>query len=327
MSQIFSIIQALSGQKNSIVIPAPYLDYFSGDQQAHALGAILNQLVFWSGKSELSGGWFYKEHRELAEEIRGVSEDQAQRLVNKLCKRWLPGIIETKVSKVNGTPKTHYRIDGDALISKLFPSTLDSAESRNGNREVAESFPYTDQYIQINKTYVPSVDGTPISKTYSDEFEKAWSIYPKREGSNPKKDAYRSWNARLKEGVTSEEMLQGVIAYAEFCKEKKQLNTAYVMQAKRFFGSENEFQSDWKVSPISAKQVVNTQERDEAYRRFTTGVGEITNPSQLEIAVRRAASRVGIKGLNASFAIHRWNSLWSECSERLSGNKSGEVAA
>lgn len=138
MSQIFDIVQSMSGQKNCITIPVPYLDFFAGDQQAHALGAVLNQLVFWSGKSALNDGWFYKEHAELAEEIRGVSEDQVHRLVTKICTRWLPGVIEKAQKQVNGTKKTHYRIDGDALIAHLFPSTMGSAESRNGNREVAE---------------------------------------------------------------------------------------------------------------------------------------------------------------------------------------------
>ena len=141
MSQIFEIVQSLSGQRNCITIPVPYLDYFSGDQQAHALGAVLNQLVFWSGKSDLNDGWFYKEHSELAAEIRGVSEDQVQRLVNKICTRWLPGVVEKAQRQVNGTKKTHYRINGEALINVLFPVTLDSAESRNGKREVAEPIP------------------------------------------------------------------------------------------------------------------------------------------------------------------------------------------
>lgn len=141
MSQIFEIVQSLSGQRNCITIPVPYLDYFSGDQQAHALGAVLNQLVFWSGKSDLNDGWFYKEHSELAAEIRGVSEDQVQRLVNKICTRWLPGVVEKAQRQVNGTKKTHYRINGEALINVLFPATLDSAESRNGKREVAEPIP------------------------------------------------------------------------------------------------------------------------------------------------------------------------------------------
>lgn len=141
MSQIFEIVQSLSGQRNCITIPVPYLDFFAGDQQAHALGAVLNQLVFWSGKSDLNDGWFYKEHSELAAEIRGVSEDQVQRLVNKICTRWLPGVVQKAQRQVNGTKKTHYRINGEALIDVLFPPTLVSAESRNGKREVAEPVP------------------------------------------------------------------------------------------------------------------------------------------------------------------------------------------
>ena len=141
MSQIFEIVQSMSGQRNSITIPVPYLDFFAGDQQAHALGAVLNQLVFWSGKSDQKDGWFYKEHSELAAEIRGVSEDQIQRLVNKICTRWLPGIIEKAQRQVNGTKKTHYRVNGEALISAIFADPLDSAESRNGKREVAEPIP------------------------------------------------------------------------------------------------------------------------------------------------------------------------------------------
>ena len=141
MSQIFEIVQSLSGQRNCITIPVPYLDFFSGDQQAHALGAVLNQLVFWSGKSDLNDGWFWKEHKEMAAEIHGVTEDQVQRLVKKICDRWLPGIIEKDQRQVNGTKKTHYRINGEALIEALFPSTPVPAEPRNGKREVAEPIP------------------------------------------------------------------------------------------------------------------------------------------------------------------------------------------
>ena len=142
MSQIFEIVQSLSGQRNCITIPVPYLDFFSGDQQAHALGAVLNQLVFWSGKSDLNDGWFWKEHKEMAAEIHGVTEDQVQRLVKKICTRWLPGIVEKDQRQVNGTKKTHYRIHGEALVEALFPSTPVPAESRNGKREVAEPIPH-----------------------------------------------------------------------------------------------------------------------------------------------------------------------------------------
>ncbi len=141
MSSVFDIVQAMSGQKNVIVIPVPYLEFFKGDQQAHALGAVLNQLVFWSGiSSSADEGWFYKSHEELAEEIGGLSgEEQARRLVDKLRKKYFPGIIETKAKKVNGTPVTHYRIDGNALIAMIFPVISETSKVRKGNVEDAVS--------------------------------------------------------------------------------------------------------------------------------------------------------------------------------------------
>jgi hypothetical protein len=179
MSRIFEVVQAMSGQKNCIVIPGPYLDFFSSDQQSFALAAVLNQLVFWTGKSSQDDGWFYKTHEELASELRGVSEDQVQRVVSKLRKKYLPGVIEVSTRKVNGTPKNHYRIDGDKLIALIFPPIVESAESRNGKREVtesitqnhgmenaevqeqcrdsAESYLYTDQYTDQNKQIIKPV--------------------------------------------------------------------------------------------------------------------------------------------------------------------------
>ncbi|MFS3889968.1 hypothetical protein [Proteus mirabilis] len=157
MTTIFDVVQAMSGQKNVIVIPVPYLDFFKGDQQAHALSAILNQLVFWSGvSSSADDGWFYKSHEELAEEIHGLSgEEQARRLVDKLRKKYFPGVIETKTKKVNGTPVTHYKIDGNKLISMIFPSISETSKVRNRNVETAEWKPQKCRIMETSKVRNP----------------------------------------------------------------------------------------------------------------------------------------------------------------------------
>ncbi|MCV2510178.1 conserved phage C-terminal domain-containing protein [Leclercia pneumoniae] len=173
MSRIFDIVQSMSGQKNVIVLPRPYLQFFKEDQQAHALAAVLNNLVFWSAFGS-EDGWFYKTHKELGAEAGELTEDQTERLVKKLITKYLPGVIETCSRKVNGTPTKHYRIDGDALISLIFPENDDSVKVRNkkrestelktricgsqsannrnhGIRESTESYLYTDFNAELNK--------------------------------------------------------------------------------------------------------------------------------------------------------------------------------
>jgi hypothetical protein len=135
-NQVFEIVQAMSGQGNCITIPGPYLDLFAGDRQQHLLAAILNQLVFWSGKSSLDDGWFYKEHAALAKEVRAKDGDVVRKAMFKITDQYLSGVIEEELRQVGGTPKKHYRIDQEALISRIFPQILDSAQEPNGNKSL-----------------------------------------------------------------------------------------------------------------------------------------------------------------------------------------------
>lgn len=139
VSRIFEVMQAMSGQGNCITIPVPYIDFFAGDRQAHLLAAILNQLVFWSGKSHLHDGWFYKAHEELAIEVRAISEDSIRRAMDRIIKEYLPDAIEQKLRKAGGTPVKHYRIKEEIFLSKIFPQFSDSAQAPNGNGVNAES--------------------------------------------------------------------------------------------------------------------------------------------------------------------------------------------
>ncbi|WKL86187.1 hypothetical protein Q1L34_12585 [Raoultella ornithinolytica] len=148
MSKVFEIVQALSGQGNCVTIPGPYLDLFAGDRQQHLLAAILNQLVFWSGKSSLDDGWFYKEHAALAKEIRAKDGDVVRKAMFKITEQYLAGVIEEELRQVNGTPKKHYRVDQDALVAKIFPQQgnyinplkyMETAQEPNGYGLRAES--------------------------------------------------------------------------------------------------------------------------------------------------------------------------------------------
>lgn len=136
-SRIFDVIQSMSGQKNVIIIPRPYLKFFGEDQQAYQLAVVLNQLVFWSGCASLEDGWFYKTHEELGEEVE-LGRDQIRRIVTKLENKYLPGILQTANRRLNNGDKVkHYRLDGNKLIEQIFPVENDTY-SPNGNGESAE---------------------------------------------------------------------------------------------------------------------------------------------------------------------------------------------
>lgn len=89
---------------------------------------------------------------------------------------------------------------------------------------------------------------------YSDEFETLWKYIPKRDGTNSKAAAYKSINARLKEGVSWEDMTKCLARYIEYCKRNNKINTQYVMQMSRFFGAERHYESEWLDVPAQQPQ-------------------------------------------------------------------------
>ncbi len=371
MSRIFDVVQALSGQKNVIVIPAPYLDFFKGDQQAHMLGAILNQLVYWSGvPSSLNDGWFYKSYDELAGEIKGVTADQVRKATNKLISNYLPEVIETATRKVNGTPKKHYRLNGDALIAKIFPpivetavlpngngniaeskrqsGQMETAEKPQGNGNIAESYLYTDHYtdhnLQINKpsslqnsdesrnqekndflsTHPQAAIYTPSGKSWgtAKDLDAAKWIFTKIRVVNAtaKEPNWVEWSNDIR--LMHE---QDGRSHREICELFKWANTDSFWAANIL--SPRKLRTKWdelvmrSQAKVAVAPVVDNSERDSAYKRFISGTGQDVKRSELEIKVGLEASKVGVRSMGASFAVIRWNAIWKECSQRVSGEK------
>jgi len=83
------------------------------------------------------------------------------------------------------------------------------------------------------KALVPSADDT---SAYSAEFEEFWAEYPKREGGNSKKGAFKAWNARLRSGVKAEDLILSAKRYADQMQAKGNVGTSFVKQAATFLG-------------------------------------------------------------------------------------------
>lgn len=93
---------------------------------------------------------------------------------------------------------------------------------------------------------------------YSADFEKIWKAYPKRSGSNPKLAAWKAWQARLKSGVTPDEMVEGAERYASYCQSQGMVGGPYVKMASTFLGPDLHFQEDWMPIPAVGRNGLPT---------------------------------------------------------------------
>jgi len=151
---------------------------------------------------------------------------------------------------VTDTEWSQARIERDlaavnAKSTKAKQAGKASAERRLNERStnVEQTLNHTDTDTDTDteakeKALVPSADDT---SAYSAEFESFWTEYPKREGSNSKKTAFKAWNARLRSGVKAEDLILAAKRYAAQQFAAGNLGTPYVKQAATFLGADEHF--------------------------------------------------------------------------------------
>lgn len=129
--------------------------------------------------------------------------------------------------------------------SAICPQSVRNLSANELDKSVTREEKRREEY----KSTIGASGDTPpakFSSEYTPEFEKAWALYPKRTGSNPKKQAFSAFKARLKQGFSADEIIEGIKSYSAFCESKDQAGTEFVMQAVRFFGTGLEFQNEWQ---------------------------------------------------------------------------------
>lgn len=119
---ISSIITQFSGQNNIIPIPVIYLKI----TEDYPTAALLNQLIYWSDRTNRKDGYFYKSYKEWEEEIH-LSKYQVMRSIKKLKNM---GIVETALKKANGAPTVHYKVDSK-VTSQWIVKFLNNGKSTN----------------------------------------------------------------------------------------------------------------------------------------------------------------------------------------------------
>lgn len=107
------------------------------------------------------------------------------------------------------------------------------------------------------KEYIGSSDDEPPEKKsnrhqYPDWFHELWRELPRREGTDPKWDAFKACRARLREGATEQELIAGAKRYGRYLKATGKAGSSFQMQTKRLFGPNNEFENDWAADNVTA---------------------------------------------------------------------------
>ncbi len=90
-------------------------------------------------------------------------------------------------------------------------------------------------------------------------FMSLWREKPEREGGNPIKRAYRAYRQRRKYHSMCD-IFAGLMRYKNFCHQKRQIGTPYVMQLATFLGPDEHFLEDWSVMMPRATRDISVRD-------------------------------------------------------------------
>lgn len=145
--EVFKLIKRMIDNHNLILAPRILVDFMDGD---HLSAIFLNQILYWTDRSSMNDGWFYKSHADWHEEI-GFSPFQIRNRLDgddrvEKEKRTLRDVgVQTRMSLIPGTkqPITYYRLDV-AMFFGLLHDYLENHPKYDPNRAVEE---HTDSYV------------------------------------------------------------------------------------------------------------------------------------------------------------------------------------
>ncbi len=224
---------------------------------------ILKNLSFWIAKNIANKKhsydgftWTYNSTSAFAELFPYMSSQKIGRLLRDMES---DGVIRSGNYNKAGYDRTKwYTVPSLFIVQNqtMDCSNLNDALLRS-EQPIPDSKP--DDKPVIKDTVLTQASAPVINKnTYPDEFEWIWANKPNREGNNPKKDAFKCCNARLKEGATWKELAEGMVRYKRFCQAKGIINTEKTQMMRTFFGTGENFKQEWTINAGSQQNSSST---------------------------------------------------------------------
>jgi hypothetical protein len=127
-NQVLDLIEQATGTRQVILAHTLIVDFFDGD---HNAAILLNQILYWTSRTDNPDGWFYKTYQHWYDELR-FSPYQVWRVVRgdprvEKFKRtlWSLGLETTVRMAPNGRNAIFYRIN--------LPAFMTAASSKEAN--------------------------------------------------------------------------------------------------------------------------------------------------------------------------------------------------
>ncbi|WP_103110585.1 phage replisome organizer N-terminal domain-containing protein [Brevibacillus reuszeri] len=220
------------------------------------------QLLVQAGKANASGSIILNERIPYSEEMLATIFDRPINIIRLALNTFEQfGMIniENGVITISNWEK-HQNIDGLERIKEQ--ERLRKQRQRDRQKllaEIPDDCPVTvpghvtqchatdiDKELDIDK----DINKKNVSG-YSPEFERFWSIYPRKIG---KKEAFKNWKTRLKEKVDPDTLIQAATSYAASCKQRG-TSPEYIMHASTFLGPNEKYADYIQSEPDPAANV------------------------------------------------------------------------
>ena len=148
-------------------------------------------------------------------------------LIQKLCYMSDAPTLEVFISRGFIGP----RRQSDAIVTPECRQ-LDALEERREETEKKHTVDKPTNLFPVS----PAKDSSG-NYVYPAPFERAWSVYPDRDGPNPKVGAYKAFRSRVTSGADPEDLVRASGHYADDCRYRDVEGTSFVQQAATFFGA------------------------------------------------------------------------------------------
>ena len=152
------------------------------------------------------------------------------------------GYISVSQERKKGSKFTHNVYTLEFIPQVQFTtSEKRTSEKRTSENDTTNNNTFNNNTFNNNtkKERQPSDDG----QSTSERFESIWKYYPRKEG---KKKAFASYKRALKNGVTDEEIMEGLEKYNQYIKKEK-TDRKYIAHGSTWF-NENRWQDEYDVN-------------------------------------------------------------------------------